>query len=89
MAKFNENELTENLKEYNEKAKISLEFEIGIEGKIELNDASAMYNKQTGFINISGNNCNLKINTTMVNKYEKVNNEIKIDLETIILKISK
>ena len=36
MAKFNENELTEKLQEYKEKAKINLEFERGIDGKIEM-----------------------------------------------------
>ena len=89
MAKFNENELTEKLQEYKEKAKINLEFERGIDGKIELENGKVEYDKQNGFIKIYGNNCELEINTTMVCGYKKEDGEITIDLETIIVKIQK
>lgn len=89
MAKFNENELTEKLTEYQIKEKIKLEFERGINGKIELEDATVTYDGKTGFIKISGNNCELEVNTMIIYGYEKNKNEIKIDLETVTLKIIK
>lgn len=89
MAKFNENELTEKLKDFESQKQIELEFEGGIDGKIELEDVKVKYNSKTGFIGILGKNCELKINTTMVCGYEKIENEIKIDLETMLLKIRK
>ena len=89
MAKFNENELTEKLKEYENQPKINLEFERGIDGKIEIEDAQINYKEQAGFIEIVGKKCDLQINTTMVCRYEKTENEVKIDLEEIMLKISK
>ena len=79
MAKFNENELTEKLKEYKNKGNIMLELERGLDGKIELEDATVIYDEKTGFIKISGKNCELEINTTMVCKYEENGNEIKIE----------
>lgn len=89
MAKFNENELTEKIREYKEKAKINLEFERGIDGKFEVENATVDYDKQNGFIKIMGKNCALEVNTTMICGYEKENNEVKMDLETVILKITK
>ena len=89
MAKFNENELTEKLKEYENQPKINLEFERVIDGKIEIEDAQINYKEQAGFIEIVGKKCDLQINTTMVCRYEKTENEVKIDLEEIMLKISK
>lgn len=89
MAKFRENELTEKLKGFENKNKVKLEFERGIGGKFEIEDATVKYNSQTGFIEIDGKNCVLQINTTMVCKYEKIDDEIIIDLETVLLKITK
>ena len=89
MAKFNENELTEKLKKYENKGNITLELEKGLDGKIELEDATVIYDEKAGFIKISGKNCEIEINTTMVCKYEKSGNEIKIDLEEIMLKLIK
>ena len=86
MAKFNENELTEKLKEYENKGNIRLKLERGLDGKIELEDATVIYDEKTGFIKISGKNCEIEINTTMVCKN---GNEIKIDLEEIMLKLIK
>ena len=54
MAKFNENELTEKLKEYENKGNIRLKLERGLDGKIELEDATVIYDEKTGFIKISG-----------------------------------
>ena len=71
MAKFNENELTEKLKEYENKGNITLELERGLDGKIELEDATVIYDEKAGFIKISGKNCEIEINTTMVCKYEE------------------
>lgn len=89
MAKFNENELTEILKEFENSKIINLEFERAIDGKIELDDATITYNYETGFVKIISANCNLNINTTMVCAYEKKDNEVKIDMENIVLKITK
>ena len=89
MAKFNENELTEKLKEYKEKAKIDLEFERGIDGKIKIENGAVEYDKQKGFIKITGKDCELEINTTMVLGYEKEDRIITIDLDTVVLKIAK
>ena len=50
MAKFNENELTEKLKEYENKGNIRLKLERGLDGKIELEDATVIYDEKTGFI---------------------------------------
>ncbi len=87
MTKFNENELTKILEEYENNAKIKLEFERAIEGKIELDDADVNYKKDIGFIEINGKNCNLRINTAMVCGYEKEDNEVRIDLENILVKL--
>lgn len=88
MTKFRENELNEMLKDFKDK-NIELEFEKGIEGKIKLEKAVLEYDYQTGFINIKSDNGELEVNTTMVCSYEKVENEVRIDLETILLKIKK
>ena len=53
MAKFNENELTEKLKEYENKGNITLELERGLDGKIELEDATVIYDEKAGFIKTS------------------------------------
>lgn len=87
MAKFNENGLTEILKEYEKKAKLKLEFERALDGKIELNDAHVKYIPDIGFIEITGKGCNLMINTTLVRGYEKIGKEITIDFENILLKL--
>ena len=71
MVKFNENELTKILKDFEDKSKIKLGFEKGIEGKIEVEDASIGYDYKNGHIFIKGTNCDLKINTSMVCGYEK------------------
>ena len=67
-------------------AQIELGFEKGIEGKFEVEDASIGYDYKNGFIFIKGANCDLKINTAMVCGYEKNENEIRVDLEDVMVK---
>ena len=86
MVNFNENELTRILKDFDDKSKIELGFEKGIEGKFEVEDASIGYDYKNGFIFIKGANCDLKINTAMVCGYEKNENEIRVDLEDVMVK---
>ena len=87
MTKFNETELTKILEKYENNAKIKLEFERAIEGKIELDNAQVKYIPDIGFIEIVGKDCKLMVNTTMVRGYEKEGNEILIDFENILLKL--
>lgn len=87
MKKFNENELTKILEEYENNAKIKLEFERAIEGKIELDNAKVKYIPDIGFIEIVGKDCKLRINTTMVCGYEKEGDEVLINFENILLKL--
>ena len=46
MAKFKESELTENLKEFQNKGDIELEFEKSISGKLKIEDATIFYNNR-------------------------------------------
>lgn len=89
MAKFKESELTENLKEFQNKTTIELEFEKSIEGKLKLEETTVKYDEKRGFINIKSKDSNFKVNTTLVYGYEKVKGEISIDLESILLRIKK
>ena len=50
-------------------------------------DANVNYKKDIGFIEINGTNCNFRINTAMVCGYEKEDNEVKFDLENILVKL--
>ena len=43
MSKFKESELSENLKEYQDKCNIEIEFEKSLNGKINLEDATVEY----------------------------------------------
>ena len=89
MAKFKEKELTKNLKEFENKSTLELEFEKSVDGKIRLEEATVKFDDKKGYIYIESKNCNFKINTTLVFGYEKVKDEIDIDLDTILLKIKK
>ena len=84
MAKFKESDLSENLKEFENKTTIEIEFEKSIDGK-----ATIKYDEKRGFINIENKDSNFKINTTLVYGYLKTEEEIQIDLETILLKIKR
>ena len=87
MARFKESELTEKLQEFKNKKNIELEFEKSIEGKMKLEEATLKYDREYGYIIIESKNCKLKINTTLVTGYEKIKDEVHIDLETLLLKI--
>lgn len=89
MAKFKESELTENLKGFQNNTTIELEFEKSIDGKIKLQEANIKYDHKRGYINIESRESNFKINTTLVYGYEKIEDEIHIDLESILLRIKK
>ena len=78
MSKFNEKDLNEILKEFQDNSIIEIEFENNLSGKIIIKDATINYNKKIGFININGINTSLKINTTLVYTYEKDKNSVKI-----------
>lgn len=87
MAKFRESELTEILKGFKENSQVELEFERSIDGTINLEDANIKYDSKYGFININSKNGNFKINTTLVYNYEKTQEGIEIDLETLIVRV--
>lgn len=89
MAKFKESELTENLKDFQNKCEIELEFEKSISGKLKIEDATIFYNNKTGFINIDSEKAKFKINTTLVYRYERIKDVIYIELEMLLLKIRK
>ncbi len=89
MSKFKESELSENLKEFQNKCNIEIELEKSIIGKLKLEDATIIYNSKNGFINIESEKIKFKVNTTLVYKYEKIRDIIYIDLDYITLKIRK
>ena len=89
MKKFKEFELTENLKDFQEKTKIEIEFDISINAKLVLEGATVKYDSKNGFIDIESENAKFKINTTLVYGYGKENDEIHIDLESLLIKIKK
>ena len=89
MTKFGEKELIKNLKDFEENSKMELEFEKSINGKIILEQAKIEYDEKYGFINIVNNNSSFKINTTLVFGYERVEDEIFIDLDSLLLKLRK
>ena len=89
MAKFNESELNENLKEFQEKCNIEIEFDKSISGKIKIEDAIIVYNNKNGFINIESEKTKFKINTALVYRYERIRKTIYIDLDNLMIKINK
>ena len=86
--KIKEIELNENLKIY-QNTTIELTFERSLDAKIKLKEATVKYDYKNGFLTINSENYHLKINTTLVNSYSKVNDEFFIDLDTILIKIKK
>ena len=56
--------LSENLKEFENKTTIEIEFEKSIDGKVKLEEATIKYDEKRGFINIENKDSNFKINTT-------------------------
>ena len=89
MAKFTESNLAEILKDFENIPKIELEFDKSLEGKIVLSNALIKYDSKYGFINITSEEGEFKINTTLIYSYEKIDKEIIIDLDTISLKIKR
>lgn len=89
MSKFREKDLPEILEEFQNKSTVKIEFENSLFGNIILENVTIKYDEKLGFINIEGINTNLKINTTLVYMYEKDDNNIKIELESLIITIKK
>ena len=89
MAKFSEKELTEILKDFENKTDLELEFENALDGKVLLSNAKVEYDEKYGYIYITSDRGTFKINTTLVFEYEKLDDEIDINLDTLILKIRK
>ncbi len=89
MSKFREKDLPEILEEFQNKSTVKIEFENNLSGNIILENVTIKYDKKIGFINIEGINTNLKINTTLVYMYEKDDNNIKIELESLMIIIKK
>lgn len=87
MAKFGEKELTENLKDFKNNTEIELEFDKAIDGKVLLSNSKVEYDEKYGYIYITSDKGTFKINTTLVFGYEKKEDEIDINLDTLILKI--
>ena len=89
MSRIREKDLTETLKEFDNKSNFEIEFENDLNGYIILKNTTIKYDEKNGFINIIGKDINLKINTTLVYKYEKNKNGIKIELESLVINIRK
>lgn len=86
MAKFREVDLTDILKDFQNK-NLEIQFERSISGTFKMEDASVNFDEKTGYIYIKNKINEFKINTTLVFGYEKQDDEIRIDLETIVIKI--
>ena len=87
MEKFTERELNDVLQQFEGENNIEIEFEKAIDGKIELKDAKIEFDQKNGFINIDSKEGNFKINVTLIYNYYKNENEIQIDLDTLLIKI--
>ena len=89
MSKFKEKDLNDILKEFENKSNVEIEFENDLIGCLVLNNITIKYDEKLGFINIEGINTKLKINTTLVNRYEKNDDKIIIILDTLTLSLKK
>ena len=87
MEKFTERELNNILQQFNGKNVIEIEFEKAFDGKIELKDAKIEFDQKKGFINIDSKEGKFTINVTLIYNYYKKENEILIDLDTLLIKI--
>ena len=87
MSKIKESELEFFFKRYENKKVIEIEFDENLEGKISLEEATIKFDDKTGFLIIKGKRIFLKINGTLVYRYEELNNELEIELEGLKLKI--
>ena len=61
MSRFKEKDLSEMLKEFDNKSMIEIKLENSLSGSILLKDATIKYDEKLGFINIEGKNTKLKI----------------------------
>ena len=89
MSRFKEKDLPCVLQEFQNKCTVKLEFENNLSGNVLLKEVIIKYDEKTGFICIMGKAVNLEINTTLIYIYEKENDFIKIELETLIIYIKK
>ena len=87
MSKIKESELENYLKQFENKDVIEIEFDENLEGKIRVEEPIIEFEDKTGFLTIKGKMIFLKINSTLVYKYEEINNEFKIELEGLKLNI--
>ena len=87
MSKIKESELEIFLKQFDNRKIIEIEFDENLEGKIRVEEPIIEFEDKTGFLTIKGKMIFLKINSTLVYKYEEINNEFKIELEGLKLNI--
>ena len=87
MSKIKESELENYLKQFENKDVIEIEFDENLEGKIRVEEPIIEFEDKTGFLTIKGKMIFLKINSTLVYRYEEINNELKIELEGLKLNI--
>ena len=87
MSKIKESELENFLKQFDNRKIIEIEFDENLEGKIRVEEPIIEFEDRTGFLTIKGKMIFLKINSTLVYKYEEINNEFKIELEGLKLNI--
>lgn len=87
MSKIKESELENFLKQFDNRKIIEIEFDENLEGKIRVEEPIIEFEDKTGFLTIKGKMIFLKINSTLVYKYEEINNEFKIELEGLKLNI--
>lgn len=87
MSKIKESELENFLKQFDNRRIIEIEFDENLEGKIRVEEPIIEFEDRTGFLTIKGKMIFLKINSTLVYKYEEINNEFKIELEGLKLNI--
>ena len=87
MEKFTERELNDILQQFNGKNVIEIEFEKAFDGKMVLQDSKIEFDQKNGFINIDSKEGKFTINVTLIYNYYKKENEIQIDLDTLLIKI--
>ena len=87
MEKFTERELNEVLQKFQDNNNIEIEFEKALDGRIILQDAKIEFDQKNGFININSKEGNFRINVTLIYNYYKHEDEIQIDLDTLLIKI--
>ena len=87
MKKFKERELPEKLQEFQDKKVVEIEFDKSISGKLKLEETIIIYDSKNGYINIKSKNGNIIINTTLVYGYGIEDEDMYIDLESLLIKI--